>query len=182
MVMDGSVVKLKRRQAEKIMPVLSNQRHEAVAQAFIADPERVGWKASRYPHASQRGAENGFSRLMKKNSEFCVRVAELQQGAAASAEITLQGLLKRRTRIQRAAMEARQYSAANGALKLKAELSGLYVQKKEDVTPKRSQEQIDAELRELLAGGYAPEAGRATGGTPQPGSSQPGQRQPDRVH
>jgi hypothetical protein len=32
-------------------------------------------------------------------------------------------------------MGARQYAAANGALKLKAELSGLYVQRKEDVTP-----------------------------------------------
>src|SRR5262245_12185664 len=131
------------------MPVLTNQRHEAVAQAYIADPERVGWKAYKqvYLHASQRGAENGFSRLMKKNSEFCVRVAELQQSAAASAEITLQVFCKRRTG---AAMSVRQYAAANGALKLKAELSGLYVQRKEDVTPRRSQEQIDAELRELL--------------------------------
>jgi hypothetical protein len=79
-------------------------------------------------------------------------------------------------------MGARQYAAANGALKLKAELSGLYVQRKEDVTPKRSQEQGDAELRELLAGGYAAEGGSAAGGTAQPGSSQPGEREPDRVH
>jgi hypothetical protein len=85
-------------------------------------------------------------------------------------------------RFQRAAMGAKQYAAANGALKLKAELSGLYVQRKEDVTPKRSQEQIDAELRELLAGGYAAETGRAASGTTQPGSSDPGHREPDRIH
>ena len=166
------------------MPILTNQRHEAVAQAYIADPERVGWKAYKqvYPHASQRGAENGFSRLMKKNSEFCVRVAELQQGAAQSAEITLQGLLEEADEIQRAAMSVRQYAAANGALKLKAELSGLYVQRKEDVTPKRSQEQIDAELRELLAGGHPAETGRPVDGATKPASAQPGQREPDRIH
>jgi hypothetical protein len=78
-------------------------------------------------------------------------------------------------------MGARQYAAANGALKLKAELSGLYVQRKEDVTPRRSQEQIDAELRELLAGGYAAETGRPAGGATQPGSLQSGQKEPDRV-
>jgi hypothetical protein len=165
------------------MPVLTNQRHEAVAQAYIADPERVGWRAYQqaYPNASQHGAETGFSRLWK-NVEFEARVVELQQGAAASAEIILQGLLEEADEIQRAAMGARQYAAANGALKLKAELSGLYVQRKEDVTPKRSQEQIDAELRELLAGGYTAESGRIADGAAQPGSSGPGQREPDRVH
>jgi hypothetical protein len=165
------------------MPVLMNQKHEAVAQAYIADPERVGWRAYQqaYPNASQHGAETGFSRLLKK-VEFGARIAELQQGAAVNAEITLQGLLEEADEIQRAAMGARQYAAANGALKLKAELSGLYVQRKEDVTPKRSQDQIDTELRELLAGGYAAETGRPVVGAPGSGSPQPGQREPDRVH
>jgi hypothetical protein len=27
------------------MPILSNQRHEAVALAYISDPEKVGWRA-----------------------------------------------------------------------------------------------------------------------------------------
>jgi hypothetical protein len=70
------------------MPVLSNQRHEAVAQAYIADPERVGWRAYQqaYPNASQHGAETGFSRLLKK-VEFGARIAELQQGAAQNAAL-----------------------------------------------------------------------------------------------
>ena len=63
-------------------------------------------------------------------------LSQLHQSAAESAEITLQGLLQEANEIQRAAMEAKQYAAANGALKLKAELSGLYVQRKEDVTPR----------------------------------------------
>ena len=62
------------------MPVLSNQRHEGVAQAYIADPEKVGWRAykSVYPNSSQHAAETGFSRLLLKNAEFASRVAELQ--------------------------------------------------------------------------------------------------------
>lgn len=65
------------------MPVLSNAKHEAVAQAFIADPERIGWKAYKavYPDASQRAAENGWSRLMK-NGEFSARVDELSESVA----------------------------------------------------------------------------------------------------
>ena len=53
---------------------------------------------------------------------------------------------------------------ANTQQQLRAELSGNYVKRVEDVSPKRSQEQIDAKLRELLAGGYPAEAGRPAGG------------------
>jgi hypothetical protein len=40
------------------MPALANPKHEAVAQAFIADPERIGWRAYSqvYPKSSQRAA------------------------------------------------------------------------------------------------------------------------------
>ena len=66
------------------MPVLSNPKHEAVAQAFIADPERIGWKAysAVHPDATQRSAENGWSRLMKKD-EFSARIDELKESVAA---------------------------------------------------------------------------------------------------
>lgn len=136
------------------MPTLSNQRHEAVALAYIADPERVGWRAYQgvYPKSSQHAAETGISRLLK-NVEFRARVAELQAGAANDAEIKLESLLREATDIQRAAMGAKQYAAANSALKLKAELSGHYVQRKEDVTPRRSEAEIISRLRELLATG-----------------------------
>jgi hypothetical protein len=119
---------------------------------------------------------------MLKKAEFFARVAELQAEAAADAKITLESLLREAAEIQTAAISAKQYAAANSALKLKAELSGHYVQRKEDVTPRRSEAEIDAELRELLAGGDAAESSRATGGTAQPGSSQPGNREPDRIH
>jgi hypothetical protein len=138
------------------MSALSNQRHEAVALAYISDPEKVGWRAykSVYSNSSRRGAENGFSRLVK-NGEFHARLAELQGTAASNAEITLETLLRETADIQRDATEAKQYAAATGALKLKAELSGHYVARKENVAPRRSQAAIDARIRELLGEGSA---------------------------
>ena len=61
----------------------------------------------------------------------------------------------RQPKIQTAAINAKQYAAANSALKLKAELSGHNIQRKEDVTPRLSEAEIDARLCELLAGGEA---------------------------
>jgi hypothetical protein len=149
--------------------MLSNQRHEALAQAYVSDPHKIGWRAyqSVYPKSSQHAAETGFSRLLK-NAEFCARIAELQAEAAADAKITLESLLREATDIQSAAMSAKQYAAANSALKLKAELSGYYVQRKEDVTPRRSATEIDARLRELLAAGDQAGGGAITGRAPSP--------------
>src|SRR4051794_25238358 len=105
------------------MPVLKHPRHEAVAQAYICDPARVGWRAYQqvYPKCSQHPAETSFGRMLK-NAEFVARIAELQGQAAAQAEITLESLLHEAAELQHAAAAARQYSAANSALKLKAEL------------------------------------------------------------
>ena len=151
------------------MPILPNQRHEAVALAYIADPQKIGWRAyqSVYPKSSQHAAETGFSRMLK-NAEFCARIAELQAEAATDAKITLESLLREAGEIQSAAMSAKQYSAANGALKLKAELSGHYVQRKEDVTPRRSMAEIDARLRELLAAGDQAGGSAVTGSSAEP--------------
>jgi hypothetical protein len=148
------------------MPVLSNQRHEALAQAFVSDPHKIGWRAyqSVYPKSSQHAAETGFSRMLKK-AEFSARVAELQAEAAADAKITLESLLREAAEIQTAAISAKQYAAANSALKLKAELSGHYVQRKEDVTPRRSEAEIIARLHQLLGSGEDAGSTLPVGGT-----------------
>src|SRR5258708_34338275 len=88
------------------MPVLTNGKHEAVAVAYIADPERIGWRAWKkvYPKSARHTAENCFSRLMKKD-EFSARLAELAeaaaQGAGASAHEAL-GELSRHGRAKSA--------------------------------------------------------------------------------
>jgi C4-type Zn-finger protein len=60
---------------------------------------------------------------MLKKVEFCARVAELQAGAAADAEITLEGLLREVEEARKMAMSLNQSSAAVAAIKLKSELS-----------------------------------------------------------
>jgi hypothetical protein len=95
----------------------------------------------------------------------------LQQKVARKAEITLESLLREAAVIQTAATNAKQYAAANSALKLKAELSGHYVQRKEDVTPRRSATEIDARLRELLAAGDQAGGAAITGRAPSPRDS-----------
>jgi phage terminase small subunit len=150
------------------VPILSNQRHEAVALAYIADPQKIGWRAyqSVYSKSSRPAAESGFSRMLRK-AKFRARVAELQAGAAADAEITLEGLLREVEEARKMAMSLSQSSAAVAAIKLKSELSGHYVQRKEDVTPRRSVAEIDARLRELLAGGEPAGSFGAAGTAPK---------------
>ncbi|MGY4295390.1 phage terminase small subunit [Bradyrhizobium sp. i1.4.4] len=62
---------------------LQNAKHEAVLQAYIADRQRVGFKAylSVYPQSSDAAAKTGFSRLLK-NADFAARLQHLD------AEIT----------------------------------------------------------------------------------------------
>lgn len=57
---------------------LKNAKHEAVLQAFIADPQRVGYKAylAVYPKSSDPAAKTGFSRLLK-NADFARRLRTL---------------------------------------------------------------------------------------------------------
>lgn len=82
------------------MPVLSNPKHEAVAQAYLSDPEKVGWRAYRagYPNTKQRAAESAWSRLLQ-NVEFAGRIAEMQGEAAQGAVATQRQVLEEITKI-----------------------------------------------------------------------------------
>jgi phage terminase small subunit len=88
------------------MTILTNAKHEAVALAYIADPEKVGWRAYKtvYPKSSRHAAECGFTRL-QKNVEFAARIAELGEQAAQGAVMTAQEALEELTRIARANMQ-----------------------------------------------------------------------------
>lgn len=57
---------------------LKNAKHEAVLQAYIADPQRVGFKSYLvvYPKSSDAAARTGFSRLLK-NADFARRLRTL---------------------------------------------------------------------------------------------------------
>lgn len=68
------------------MAVLANTKHEAVLQAYLADPERVGWRAYRkvYAKSSQRAAETAWSRLLK-SAVFAARLKDLTDSVTQQA-------------------------------------------------------------------------------------------------
>jgi len=85
--------------------ILANTKHEAVALAYLADPEKIGWRAYRkvYPKSSHQAAEVAFSRLLR-NAKFSVRLAELHARAAQGAVMAAQEVLEELTRLARANM------------------------------------------------------------------------------
>lgn len=91
------------------MAVLSNPKHEAVAQGIIADVERNGPRAYRavYPKASPHAAETAFGRLLRK-VEFSSRIAELEallaEQAAAAGLMSAKEVLQELSSIGRANM------------------------------------------------------------------------------
>lgn len=87
------------------MKVLANAKHEAVALAYLADPQKIGWRAYRsvYPKSSQHAAETAFGRLLK-NAEFAARLAELGSKAAEGAVMTANEVLLELSKLGRANM------------------------------------------------------------------------------
>lgn len=69
--------------AENAGKPLANAKHEAVLLAYIADPERVGYRCyiSVYPNSTEAAAKTAFSRLLK-NADFTARLAELTKNVA----------------------------------------------------------------------------------------------------
>lgn len=130
------------------MPVLTNARHERfaqeIAQGKTADEAYVlaGFKENR-----------GNASTLKSNQSILDRVAEILENCAKAVEVTAESLAAEADEISRLAKADAQYGAASQALKLKAELLGKYVQRKEDVTPRRNQKQIDTRILELLRAG-----------------------------
>src|SRR5271154_3879864 len=79
----------------QLMPVLFNSKHEAVAQAMLADRARVGWCAYKavYPKSSRHAAETAFGRLLK-DATFAARMDELNAAAADGAVATARQVLE----------------------------------------------------------------------------------------
>jgi HD superfamily phosphohydrolase len=92
------------------MPQLRNSKHEAVLQAFLRDPKRVGWRAYKavYRKSSQRAAETAWSRLLK-DAVFKARLKELTEAvtkaAVDAAVMDLQEVLAELSKLGRANMQ-----------------------------------------------------------------------------
>lgn len=84
---------------------LANTKHEAVALAYLTDPEHIGWRAyaSVYPKCNQHAAETQWSRLLK-NVEFAARIAELGTAAAQGAVMSANEVLEELSKLARSNM------------------------------------------------------------------------------
>jgi hypothetical protein len=71
-------------------------KHEAVALAYFADPEKIGWRAyiTVYPKSSQHAAETAFGRLLK-NAEFAAFLADLGKQATQGKVMAAAEVLER---------------------------------------------------------------------------------------
>lgn len=88
------------------MAALSNAKHDAIAQAFIRDPQRIGWKAYKavFPGTSDHAAQTSWSRLLKK-AGFRARIEELKAAAADVAVMDLREVLAELSKLGRANMQ-----------------------------------------------------------------------------
>jgi hypothetical protein len=126
------------------MPALKKAKHEAVLQAFIADPERDGPAAYRkvYSKTSRHAAETGWSRLLK-NVEFSARRAELEEKAADAA--VERGVMSKEEVLLAISKHGRDGNMK--ALDLMGQHYRLFTQKLEIDDKSRIGERLDAALR-----------------------------------
>lgn len=136
------------------MPVLSNTRHEAFAQALAkgktADEAYVlaGFKPNR-----------GNAATLKANQSISNRVAELQSKAAQKVEVTVESLARELEEARDLALKHQQTSAAVSATMGKAKLFGLGSETRKvtgtiqviNITPKHLDALDDDELATLEA-------------------------------
>ncbi len=87
------------------MPALANRKHEAVALALFADPERIGWRAYQgvHPRSSRHTCETAIWRL-RQDPVFAARLSELAELAAQGAVMTKREVLLELSRLGRANM------------------------------------------------------------------------------
>ncbi len=132
------------------MGVLQNQRHEIFARAVAEGKTNT----QAYEDAGFK-PNDGNASTLAKHSQVKERVKELKGVAAESTKVTIRSLIDEADRIQHAAFNDQQYSAATSALTAKAKLAGLWVERGEQHSTVESIELTNEErnkmLNELLA-------------------------------
>lgn len=126
------------------MAALANPRHERFAQELAKGKPAC----EAYVLAGYKESRPAASRL-STNVNISLRIAELQERGAIKVEITAEMLVAELEEARQLAMETKQASAMATATIGKARLLGLIIEKKEDVTPRRSLSELDTRIRSL---------------------------------
>ena len=135
------------------MPVLDNPKWELAAQEVAKGKTQLEAieTAGYAPH------DSNASRLIG-NDKVKSRIRELQEQAAMSISITLEGQIDKLERLLLKAEESKQYSAAIAAATRQSELKGLHVQKLAVGDASSFESMTDDELRQFINGSKALEA------------------------
>jgi phage terminase small subunit len=159
------------------MSKLLTPKQEAFVQAY----HRLGNQRAAYKEAYNAGNMSNAvidvkaSELMN-DGKLRVRLSELQERVAKKNEITVETITGMLAKAYKLAVDEKQSSAAVAASMGLGKLHGLIVDKKEDVTIRRTTLEIDARIRQLIAveheDGVAG-ASRRTGDSPEPDEAVP---------
>lgn len=116
------------------MPVLSNPRHERFAQEMAkGSTGRDAYLSSGYD-CQPAAADVNASKLLR-HTKVAARIAELQEGGAKRAQVTVESLLDEAEQVRALAVAAEQYPAAIAAIREKGVLSGKRVERSERGMP-----------------------------------------------
>jgi hypothetical protein len=129
------------------MPVLDNPKWELAAQEVAKGKTQLeAIEAAGYaPHDSNAARLIGNDRVK-------LRIRELQEQAAMSVKITLEGQLAKLQEVLEQSTTVKQYSAAIAAIREQNELAGLRVQKIEHKAVDQFDSMTDDELRQYVYG------------------------------
>ena len=129
------------------MPVLDNPKWELAAQEVAKGKTQVeAIKTAGYaPHDSNAARLIGNDRVK-------LRIRELQEQAAMSISITLEGQIAKLEQVVEQATTLKQGSAAIAAIREQNELAGLRVQKIEHKAVDQFDSMTDDELRQYVYG------------------------------
>ena len=137
------------------MGPLKNPKHEAFARALI----RGKTQAEAYELAGYEPSEQHASRLAS-SGKVLARLAELQERVAEKTVLTAARLIEMAEDARQLAMSIDQPSAACAAIQCMGKLSGLWVEKRENIN--RNADSIsDDELADYLTGTRGADAPKA---------------------
>lgn len=134
------------------MPVLSNPRHERFAQELA----KGRTQAQAYAEAGYKPSIQHASRLAT-NGNIQARITELHERAAIRSEVTIASLTAELEEVRDLAIRDGQYAPAVAAIKEKAVLAGVRVEKSERKNVNAARELSDEELEAAIAGAAARE-------------------------
>jgi Terminase small subunit len=134
------------------MPPLDHPRHEIVAQELAkGETQRAAYINAGYRGDNPRAADASASRLLTK-ANVKNRVSELQEQAAMTVKITIEGQLAKLEEVLQESRLLKQCSAAIAAIREQSELAGLKVNKTELKSVRTFEDMSDEELHAFVYG------------------------------